>query len=69
MTTWRPLGLPSFSRTMRLSPSRTLVQITCRGPGEGMCGGEVGWAGGGTVDFQPRQQQPPAAILSHACSA
>ena len=30
MTTCRPLATPSFSRTMRLSPSRTFVQITCR---------------------------------------
>ena len=29
MTTCRPLGSPSFSLTMRLSPSLTLVQITC----------------------------------------
>lgn len=29
MTTCRPRAVPSFSRTMRLSPSRTLVQMTC----------------------------------------
>jgi len=29
MTTCRPSGLPSLICTMRLSPSRTLVQITC----------------------------------------
>ena len=29
MTTCRPWGEPSFNLTMRLSPSRTLVQMTC----------------------------------------
>ena len=29
MTTCLPLGDPSFSRTIRLSPSLTFVQITC----------------------------------------
>ena len=29
MMTWRPRTSPSFSLTIRLSPSLTLVQITC----------------------------------------
>lgn len=44
MTTCRPRGVPSFSLTIRLSPSRTLVQITCLLEGGR---GEERWEGGG----------------------
>ena len=47
ITTCRPRATPSFRRTMRLSPSRTLVQMTCARVRECDADGRGlgGWAG------------------------
>ena len=57
MTTCLPLGDPSLSRTIRLSPSLTFVQITCsNGQDSGLRGIQNGYEGMG------RDVIPPYAL-------